>query len=175
MAYLIGILKKSLAQNPNAVPYKNKSTSLSTGLIVAISIFCFIPVIGLLAAIAIPNLLRARINVNDQTIQQDLRSLSNAIEDYRKTQNTYPQDINDLIAGDTSQATSGQIVKHGHNIGYTPGPMVNSAINQFILTADPRKNEALNGYCIDHTNSLRINERANATVQGGMCAGSAVN
>lgn len=174
LAYLVGVLKKSLTVNPDAMPYKSKSTSLSAGVIVAIVFLCFVPLVGLLAAIAIPNLLRARINANDQAIQQDLGSLSRAIEDFRRTQATYPPDTGAIITIDAGITTSNNVIKHGHNITYTPGESINGVISQFTLAANPRENESLNGYCIDQTSTLRINARSNATVANGACTGAAV-
>jgi Tfp pilus assembly protein PilE len=172
LAYLIRLLKKSLTINPDAMPYKSQSTSLSTGVIVAIVFMCFIPIAGLLAAIAIPNLLRARIHANDQAVQQDLRFLSTAIEDFRTSQSTYPANLKAVI--EVGENLEDFLVKHGHDIAYTPGEAVNGVIGQFALMADPRENESLNGYCIDHTGRLYANQRSKATVVGGSCNGVAV-
>ena len=60
LAYIIGLLKKSLAIQPLPVPYKRQSTAMSGGAIAAIVLLCALPIIGLLAAIAIPNFIVAR-------------------------------------------------------------------------------------------------------------------
>ena len=52
-----------------------------------VEIMIVVAIIGLLAAIAIPNLLRARLNANDQAIRGDLRTFSSAMESYRAAQN----------------------------------------------------------------------------------------
>ena len=55
------------------------------------------PVIALLAAIAIPNLLRARISANDALAQSTLRTLSTASETFAvNNDNRYPESIYEL-------------------------------------------------------------------------------
>ncbi|MBL7070332.1 MAG: DUF4190 domain-containing protein [Candidatus Omnitrophica bacterium] len=49
-----------------------------------------IPVLGLLAAIAIPNFLRARINAMDAAAESSVRMLSSAIESYQASNGSYP-------------------------------------------------------------------------------------
>jgi type IV pilus assembly protein PilA len=62
-----------------------------------VEIMIVVAIIALLAAIAIPNLLRARISANDALAQSTLRSLSTAAETFG-TANTgnYPSSITDL-------------------------------------------------------------------------------
>ncbi len=54
-------------------------------------------IIALLAAIAIPNLLRARVNANDAAAQASLKSISTALETYASTENRYPPDMSSLL------------------------------------------------------------------------------
>src|SRR3989338_4634064 len=60
LTYLIKNLKSSLTAQPEPMPYKKQSASLSAGAIVGIVLICSIPIIGLLAAIAVPNFIKAR-------------------------------------------------------------------------------------------------------------------
>ncbi|MBF0217117.1 MAG: zinc ribbon domain-containing protein [Candidatus Omnitrophica bacterium] len=60
LSYLTGILKNSLTQNPEPQPYKNRPSKMSSGVTAAIILLCALPVLGLLAAIAIPNFIMAR-------------------------------------------------------------------------------------------------------------------
>jgi prepilin-type N-terminal cleavage/methylation domain-containing protein len=64
-----------------------------------VEIMIVVAIIALLAAIAIPNLLRAKISANDALAKSTLRSLSTASETYA-TANTgnYPTDIADLTS-----------------------------------------------------------------------------
>ena len=54
-------------------------------------------IIALLAAISIPNLLRARIEAHDATAQASLKSISTALETYASTHSQYPPDTTSLI------------------------------------------------------------------------------
>jgi len=60
-----------------------------------VEIMIVVAIIALLAAIAIPNLLRARLNANESTAIAALRTVSTACESYRSAQNppTYPADL----------------------------------------------------------------------------------
>ena len=51
-----------------------------------VEIMIVVAIIGLLAAIAIPNLLRARLNANEGSVKADLRTVSSAAESYRAAQ-----------------------------------------------------------------------------------------
>lgn len=62
-----------------------------------VEIMIVVAIIALLAAIAIPNLLRAKISANDALAQSTLRSLSTAAETYGTANNgTYPEDMTSL-------------------------------------------------------------------------------
>ena len=54
-------------------------------------------IILLLAAILVPNYLRARINANDATAQNTLKAISTAMENYFAINSSYPGDTDDLI------------------------------------------------------------------------------
>ncbi|MBU4478389.1 MAG: prepilin-type N-terminal cleavage/methylation domain-containing protein [Candidatus Omnitrophica bacterium] len=57
-----------------------------------VEIMIVVAIIALLAAIAIPNLLRARLNANEAAAQSTLKTISTACESYRagQTTPTYP-------------------------------------------------------------------------------------
>ena len=55
-----------------------------------------VAIIALLAVIAIPNLLRVRVNANDALAQANLRSISTALENYLATNDAYPTDTSQL-------------------------------------------------------------------------------
>ncbi|HLF17451.1 MAG TPA: prepilin-type N-terminal cleavage/methylation domain-containing protein [Candidatus Omnitrophota bacterium] len=62
-----------------------------------VEIMIVVAIIALLAAIAIPNLLRAKISANDALAQSTLRTLSTASETFATSNNgTYPGDITSL-------------------------------------------------------------------------------
>ena len=61
-----------------------------------------VAIIALLAAIAIPNLLRAKVSANDATAKATLRTLSTASETFGTANNgNYPSNITSLTTGAT--------------------------------------------------------------------------
>ncbi len=63
-----------------------------------VEIMIVVAIIALLAAIAIPNLLRARVNANEAAAQSTLKTISTACESFRAAQTTpaYPSAAADL-------------------------------------------------------------------------------
>ena len=63
-----------------------------------VEIMIVVAIIALLAAIAIPNLLRARVSANDSLAQSTLRALSTAAETYGTSNSgNYPPQVSSLI------------------------------------------------------------------------------
>ena len=63
-----------------------------------VEIMIVVAIIALLAAIAIPNLLRARVNANESNAQATLRTISTACESYAAANNgNYPTAMTDLL------------------------------------------------------------------------------
>ncbi|MGI6456948.1 MAG: type IV pilin protein [bacterium] len=61
-----------------------------------IELLIVVAIIGILAAIAVPNFMNAQIRAKVARAQSDMRSLANALEAYRVDANTYPPDGDDL-------------------------------------------------------------------------------
>lgn len=62
-----------------------------------VEIMIVVAIIALLAAIAIPNLLRAKLNANDSLAKSTVRALSTSSESYATANNgNYPMDITSL-------------------------------------------------------------------------------
>jgi len=122
-----------------------------------VEIMIVVAIIGLLAAIAIPNLLRARLNANEGAMKTDLRAFSSANESFRAAQNppAYAAGIANLVTPgvgpayiDASWTTP---PKHGFNLAYAGGGAANP--NSFSLLATPAvaNQTAINTYCVDQT------------------------
>lgn len=62
-----------------------------------VEILIVICIIALLAAIAIPNLMRAKRNSNQAAAQATLKAISSALETYAVTNGIYPTDTTSLI------------------------------------------------------------------------------
>ena len=80
---------------------KGRGLAISGIVLGAIGII-LIPFLALLSAIAIPNLLRARISANDAAAKATVSTISTAIESYAAVNNgKYPISESDLVAGNT--------------------------------------------------------------------------
>ncbi|MDD5226189.1 MAG: prepilin-type N-terminal cleavage/methylation domain-containing protein [Candidatus Omnitrophica bacterium] len=135
-----------------------------------VEIMIVVAIIGLLAAIAIPNLMRARMNANEGAIKSDLRTLSSAAESYRAAQASpaYPTNIAALTGAtppyvDATFDTS-TTAKHGYTIA------LNGAAQTFAALATPVANAAVNYYCVDQTGVIQMKATALTGPATG-CAG----
>lgn len=68
-------------------------SKLSVLVITLVAVFMIIPVTGILAAIAIPNLLTAMQRSKQKRTMADMRSLATAIEAYATDHNTFPASV----------------------------------------------------------------------------------
>lgn len=95
-----------------------------------VEIMIVVAIIALLAAIAIPNLLRARITANEAVAKGTLKVISTALENYRAAQavHTYPADLGVLTTVNPKYLDIPGVVggslsfnKSGYIFTYTPG------------------------------------------------------
>ena len=63
-----------------------------------VEIMIVVAIVALLAAIAIPNLLRVRINANEGNAQATLKTISNAAEIFAANNGTYPTSIEAMLS-----------------------------------------------------------------------------
>lgn len=80
-------------------------------------IIIVVAIISLLAAIAIPNLLRARISANESAAIAALKALTSAAVTYRSTHSDYPADLAALIADSPPYIDS--VLASGTKQGYS--------------------------------------------------------
>ena len=136
-----------------------------------VEIMIVVAIIGLLAAIAIPNLLRARMNANEGAVKYDLRTFSSANESYRAAQTppAYAGSIANLTGAspayiDSTFNTSSS-AKHGYNLTY------NSTTATYGILASPAStSDAVNLYCVDHTGVV-VGGASGVTGPAAGCAG----
>lgn len=86
-----------------------------------VEIMIVVAIIVLLAAIAIPNLLRARLSANEATSIAAMRTLSTAMESYRAAQSppAYPAALASLIAPTSDPPYIDSVLGGGTKGGYT--------------------------------------------------------
>ena len=120
-----------------------------------VEIMIVVAIIGLLAAIAIPNLLRARLNANESAVKSDLRTFSSSSESFRSAQNppAYAANVAALTGAnppylDTSWDNAGAAPgKHGYLFTFA----VAANGTTFSMSAAPQANQGVNTYCVDQS------------------------
>ncbi len=141
-----------------------------------VEIMIVVAIIGLLAAIAIPNLLRARLNANEGAMKTDLRAFSSANESFQAAQNppTYAASIAALTGAAPAylDASWGSGSKHGFNLAYAVGGAPASAYSMLSVPTTAGTT-AINTYCVDQTGVVvgSVNAAGPPTGAAGGCTG----
>ena len=119
-----------------------------------VEIMIVVAIIGLLAAIAIPNLLRARLNANEGAMKTDLRAFSSANESYHAAQNppTYGATVAALTGSTPAylDVSWGTNPKHGFNLTYAVAAAPAATFSEIGVPATA-KVTAVNTYCVDQS------------------------
>ena len=150
-----------------------------------IELLIVVAIILIIAAIAIPNLLRSRIAANQASAVGSLRTLNTAEITYASTYNAgYSPDMPSLgpTAGTATPTASlaGLVdsvlaagVKSGYSFTYTPGSAVNGRIDTYSLNANPITvgTTGTNFYFTDHSGVIRQNSTGTAADTDSPIAG----
>ncbi len=143
-----------------------------------IELLIVVAIILIIAAIAIPNLLRSRIAANQASCVGSLRTLNTAEVTYSSTYNTgYSATLADLgppAAGSQPTATAAGLIdevlaagnKSGYTLVYTAGTADSSGhINTYYAQGNPIDvgQTGQNYYYTDESNVIRFNTSATAT------------
>ena len=113
-----------------------------------IELLIVVAIILIIAAIAIPNLLRAKIAANEASAVGSLRTINTASVEYSTTYGGYPSTLVSLggPAGGTAASTSAELIdavlasgtKSGYTFAYTTGSTdSNGNVLAYTLTATP--------------------------------------
>lgn len=150
-----------------------------------IELLIVVAIILIIAAIAIPNLIRARIAANQSSAAASLRTLASSSAMYQSTyQNGYPP--NGLVTLETNGAASCQAAalidntlasgqKSGYNFAFTAGNTAVTTLGAGCTTAGWADGFAFEAnpvgpttgtvhYCVDETNVI---VQSNAAIAGG--------
>lgn len=98
-----------------------------------VEVMIVIGIIALLAAIAIPNLVRARVSANESSAQATLKSIATAMENYAALNNVYPTTTT-LLLGATPPYLNVNYFTGSHN-GYSFTTVL--ADYYYTVTASP--------------------------------------
>jgi type IV pilus assembly protein PilA len=138
-----------------------------------IELLIVVAIIGIIAAIAIPNLLASRRAANEGSAQQSLRTMASAEATYRSTAGNGqygPMDslmaqslVDSVLGGGTTPA--GQ--KSGYKFTTGTDPVADPT--SFVLGATPVTTSGVTAtgtrdFCIDQTGVLKANPTASGTV-----------
>jgi len=120
-----------------------------------VEIMIVVAIIVLLAAIAIPNLLRARLNANEATAIAAMKTLSTAMESYRAAQTppTYPAALTNLNGSNPPYIDS--VLASTNKSGYTF--TLNASTNVFTVVAAPQTVNVTGsrGFFVDQSGVVR--------------------
>ncbi len=111
-------------------------------------------IIALLAAIAIPNLLRAKIDSNEAMAQATLKSISSALENYMSINQVYPTNTDDLT--NVTPPYLNQNYFTGNYNGYTYSSVLTDYT--YSITAQPvNSSQGIHSYTISSGGVLTKN------------------
>ncbi|MDD5085358.1 MAG: type II secretion system protein [Candidatus Omnitrophica bacterium] len=131
-----------------------------------VEIMIVVAIIGLLAAIAIPNLLRARVNANEAAAKASLRTISTACESFRSVQDppAYPGNLAALAAANPPyiDANLAGGTKQGYTFTYA------AAAGGYTCTAAPTTANitGVNTYFVDQSGVIRFTSAAGNPIEG---------
>ncbi|HEV3218773.1 MAG TPA: type II secretion system protein [Candidatus Acidoferrales bacterium] len=142
-----------------------------------IELLIVVAIILVIAALAIPNLLRARISANESSAVSSLRAMITACYSYNSTYGQFPPDISDLgpvAAGATPTSTSADLldsvlapssgipVKSGYVFTFALG----STNTTYTLNADPVtvNQSGVRHFFTDASGVIRFNATQTAAV-----------
>jgi prepilin-type N-terminal cleavage/methylation domain-containing protein len=133
-----------------------------------IELLIVVAIIGIIAAIAIPNLLASRRAANEGSAQQSLRTISSAEATYYSTSgNGSYGTMANLMAGSLIDSVLGGGSKSGYN--FTTGTAPSVSTTAFVAAAAPTTYSGVTAtgtreFCIDQTGVLTAKVASQTTV-----------
>ena len=131
-----------------------------------VEIMIVVAIIALIAAIAVPNLLRARHNANETAAIGNVRTLVAAIESFRAAQSppSYPANLAALSGANPAYVSTALTTnpRQGYNMAY-----VFTSANQYTLTATPVTANVTGTrvFFVDETGVIRLTSAAGAAIE----------
>jgi type IV pilus assembly protein PilA len=130
-----------------------------------VEIMIVVAIIVLLAAIAIPNLMRARLNANEATAIAAMRTLSTAAESYRAAQSppAYPAALASMSNATPPYIDS--VLGGGNKSGYTFSWTNSTGGVTFGVSASPQAPNVtgVRSFYVDQSGVVRVGNTSNGT------------
>ena len=139
-----------------------------------IELLIVVAIIGIIAAIAIPNLLASRRAANEGSAQQSLRTMASAEATYQATAgNGSYGTVQNMVDQSLIDATLGGGTKSGYKFTTGAAPVASTTV--FVLAAAPSSTNTVTGtgtreFCVDQTGVLGA-VAATHVVAATSCAG----
>ena len=140
-----------------------------------VEIMIVVAVIGVLTTVAIPALLRSRVNANESAVKANLQTLSSGVESYRSAQATptYPANFGALTTSspayiDSTWGTGTTTTKSGYTFTYVP---TSSVIYAAIAEPSQVGITGNNSYCVDETAQIWISATSFGAFTASPCSG----
>jgi type IV pilus assembly protein PilA len=133
-----------------------------------IELLIVVAIIGIIAAIAIPNLLASRRAANEGSAQQSLRTMSSAEATYQATAgNGSYGTVANMVTQSLVDATLGGGTKSGYKFTTAAAPVASTTV--FTIGATPVTTSGVTAtgtrdFCIDQSGVLKANPAASGTV-----------
>ena len=133
-----------------------------------IELLIVVAIIGIIAAIAIPNLLASRRAANEGSAQQSLRTMASAEATYKATAGAGSYGpVSDLVTQNLVDSVLGGGTKSGYNFTTNTAPATDASL--FVLAAAPTAITGVTAtgtreFCIDQTGVLGAKTAASTTV-----------
>ncbi|PYT51786.1 MAG: hypothetical protein DMG44_01085 [Acidobacteria bacterium] len=144
------------------------------GLVLGYTGLAIIPVL-IIAAIAIPNLLRARMAANEASAVGSLRTINTACVTYGTEYKSFPTSLANLGPGAQSNANAAGLIsdvlasrqKSGYLFTYEPGPPQDGVIISYEVHADPVTpgTTGVRHFFTDQSGVIRVRMEGQATVE----------
>jgi prepilin-type N-terminal cleavage/methylation domain-containing protein len=142
-----------------------------------IELLIVVAIILIIAAIAIPNLLRSRMAANEASAVGSLRTINTACVTYSSTYGTgFPAALTNLAGPAPATAANADLIdntlalapntKSGYVFTYAPGAPVGGTINTYTLNANPANpgTTGQRGFFTDESGVIRADPTGPATV-----------
>ncbi len=132
-----------------------------------VEIMIVVAIIVLLAAIAIPNLLRARVNANQSAAVAGLHTVSTAAQSYRGANTSYPVLLASLASPNETPPYIDDVLGNGTKQGYTF--VLAGGTNSFTATAMPTDwaQTGARNFFVDTSGVIKYNDTEDQTPVAG--------